>query len=158
MDLTIQKALEHLANANYAGYFEEMDKVAMPKQWQAPYANHKGVFIAGQAPWNFYQQLDTLAHEILKELEKIQGKLDELKSPSKTSDFKEQALTMLEEGCAEEALKIIIPNTRGTKMHPTVIAINTSFKEYEKDKLAGKDVRGQLQDIISRITELLEKL
>jgi hypothetical protein len=66
MNLTIQKALAHLQNANYSGYFEEMDKV-VPAHLQVEgteYANFKGIFIAGQAPWNFYKFLSEFSHKL----------------------------------------------------------------------------------------------
>lgn len=69
MDKTIQEALQHLQNANYMRYFEEMDKV-VPSSLQNPYQEHKGKFIAGQAAWNFYQQLEVFAKEVDRSLKK----------------------------------------------------------------------------------------
>jgi hypothetical protein len=37
MNPHITQALEHLQKANYAGYFEEIDKVAMPPYLQIKY-------------------------------------------------------------------------------------------------------------------------
>ncbi|NJL13158.1 MAG: CHAT domain-containing protein [Microscillaceae bacterium] len=65
MHPNIQQALKNLENANIAGYFEEMDRVEMPTiQIKSTYARFKGVFMAGQAPWNFSQQLETFAKEV----------------------------------------------------------------------------------------------
>ncbi|GAB4398587.1 MAG: hypothetical protein OHK0053_17530 [Microscillaceae bacterium] len=59
----IQTALAHLENANYAGYFEAMDQMEMPKPLRSTYAQLKGVFLAGQPPWDYAQKLETLARE-----------------------------------------------------------------------------------------------
>jgi hypothetical protein len=67
MNFNIQKALSHLQDANYADYFEEMDKV-VPQNLQTPYQEHKGKFIAGQAPYNFHQMLEVFAREVEKAL------------------------------------------------------------------------------------------
>jgi GTPase SAR1 family protein/class 3 adenylate cyclase len=69
MKQNIQSALSHLQNANYAGYFEEMDKVEIPDSLKNTYATHKGVFMSGQAPWNFHQLLETFTREV----EKLRG-------------------------------------------------------------------------------------
>lgn len=90
--------------------------------------------------------------------EKEVSNKDFMTKEKNNKDFINQAHDYLEDGEIGEALKMIIQNTRGTKIHPIVIAINVSYKEYEKDKLAGKNVSGQLQDITTRVTELLEKL
>lgn len=67
MHPNIQSALKHLQNANLTGYFEEMDKV-VPDAMRHTFNTHKGVFIAGQAPWNFHQQLEVFAGEVNKGL------------------------------------------------------------------------------------------
>jgi internalin A len=67
MHTTIQKALEHLQEANHSGYFEEMDKV-VPLSMQTTYQELKGKFITGQAPWNFHQQLEIFARYVDKVL------------------------------------------------------------------------------------------
>lgn len=157
MNPHIEKALAYLLRINYAGYFEEMDKVGIPEEFQYAYATNKGMFITGQKPWDFPQTLKTLAMQISAGLEKTPVELKTTKIQV-VSDYKSQAYSYLEEGEIGEALKTIIPNTRETEMHPTVIAINVSYKEYEKDKLAGKSVVGQLEDITVRLTKLLEKL
>lgn len=64
---TIPKALKYLQNANYSGYFEEMDKV-VPVNMQTPYQEHKGKFIADKVAWNFHQILETFAREVDKAL------------------------------------------------------------------------------------------
>jgi Flp pilus assembly protein TadD len=69
MQPSIQQAIAALQNANYAGYFEEMDKI-VPVSLQNPYQEHKGKFIAGNYPYNFYQQLEVFAREVDKELNK----------------------------------------------------------------------------------------
>lgn len=63
----IARALQHLQQANYAGYFDEMDEVVPPSLMHA-HQTHKGVFIAGQQPFNFYQQLETFAKQVEKTL------------------------------------------------------------------------------------------
>jgi hypothetical protein len=63
----IEKAIAALQNANYAGYFEEMDKV-VPVSLQNPYQEHKGKFMSGNYPYNFYQQLEVFAREVDKSL------------------------------------------------------------------------------------------
>lgn len=66
MHSTIQKALTHLQNAYYVGYFEEMDKVHIPAQCQNPYATQKAIFTSGQPiPHDFSQKLEVLAKQIM---------------------------------------------------------------------------------------------
>jgi hypothetical protein len=156
IDMNLKKILEKIEENNYQGYFDEMDKVAIPSHFKPQYAQKKGIFISGQAPFDFHGQLTTLTREIFKSLViKVEEEKDN--TPISTPDFKEEAYKLLEDGSPCEALKVIMKHTRGTKIHPTVIAINASCKEYEKDKLAGRNVNGRLEDITSRVTELLEK-
>jgi hypothetical protein len=68
MNSIIQKALSLLEEGNYVGYFEEMDNV-VPKNMRTPYQEHKGKFMAGQAPYNFHQMLEVFAREVEKALE-----------------------------------------------------------------------------------------
>jgi predicted DNA-binding protein YlxM (UPF0122 family) len=63
----IGKALKYLENANYAGYFEEMDKVVSVSH-NTTYSELKGKFIAGNTPYNFHQLLSTFAREVNKNL------------------------------------------------------------------------------------------
>lgn len=154
----ITKVLEKLQNANYAGYFDEMDKINIPYHLQPIYSQHKGVFIGGHAPWNFHEQLDTFAKQVFLELGKINKKIGDHSDPNSSADYILQADQLLEDGEVSKALKVIIPNTRGTEIHPTVIAINISYNEYEKDKLAGKNVQGQLADLAEKTTKLLKLL
>jgi hypothetical protein len=65
----IEKALAHLQNANYAGYFEEMNDV-VPVSMMTVFQEHKGIFIAGKAPFNFHQILEIFAKEVNRTLEK----------------------------------------------------------------------------------------
>jgi hypothetical protein len=69
-NLNIQKALSHLEEANHAGYFTEMDKVEMPKHLKPVFAQHKAVFVAGAAPFNFHQILTVFAAEVERNLPK----------------------------------------------------------------------------------------
>jgi len=65
LHFTIQKALKHLENANYSGYFEEMDKVIFRN---TIYSELKGKFIAGATPYNFHQLLSTFARDVNEKL------------------------------------------------------------------------------------------
>ncbi|MDX2302579.1 MAG: effector-associated domain EAD1-containing protein [Microscillaceae bacterium] len=67
MHPNIQQALKHLQNANLKGYFKEMDKV-VPDSMRHTLDTHKGIFIAGQAPWDFHQKLELFAEEVDKKL------------------------------------------------------------------------------------------
>jgi Flp pilus assembly protein TadD len=71
MQPSIQKAIAALQNANYAGYFEEMDKV-VPVSLQNKFAELRMQFISGDTTWKFYQQLEEFAKVVDKGLsEKI---------------------------------------------------------------------------------------
>ena len=67
MHQIIQNALKHLQNAQYAGYFEKMDKV-MPLvtalATQANYTDLKNAFIAGDTTFKFATQLEIFAKEV----------------------------------------------------------------------------------------------
>lgn len=65
----IEKALTCLQNADYAGYFEEMDKVEMPKESQNPYATNKSIYYSGQPiPHDFAQKLEVFAKDVNRAL------------------------------------------------------------------------------------------
>jgi hypothetical protein len=68
MNSCIKKALNNLENAKISGYFKEMDKVVIPKNLKHVYAQHKGVFTSGLAPWNFHEHLETFARQVGTEL------------------------------------------------------------------------------------------
>ncbi|WP_338793455.1 caspase family protein [Bernardetia sp. MNP-M8] len=72
MNPIIEKALGCLENANYAGYFDEIDKISIPKSLKTIYATYKGKFIAGKDEWNFDQQLRAFSSELNKQLEENQ--------------------------------------------------------------------------------------
>lgn len=65
----IEKALTCLQNADYAGYFDEMDKVEMPKESQNPYATNKSIYYSGQPiPHDFAQKLEVFAKDVNRAL------------------------------------------------------------------------------------------
>jgi small GTP-binding protein len=64
----VATALKSLENANYAGYFEEMDNVEIPVESKAIYQELKTKMITGNAPFNFEQSLRLFAREIDKNL------------------------------------------------------------------------------------------
>ena len=65
---TIQKALTRLEEATYQGYFEEMDKLALPAYLKGLYNQLKLQFISSPTSWTFNQQLETFAREANKYL------------------------------------------------------------------------------------------
>ena len=70
MNPIIKRALFYLENANYAGYFEELDKISMPFILKNSYSTHKGKFIAGKCDWDFAQQLSAFSSELDAQLPK----------------------------------------------------------------------------------------
>ena len=68
MNPHITKALKSLENANYSGYFEEMDKVEISKLLKPIYAEHKSKFMQGLRTYDFSQILETFAREVDKAL------------------------------------------------------------------------------------------
>ena len=64
MNPNIQKALRALENANMSGYFSSMDKIEMPVDLKDFYGKHKKVFISGQAPFDFAEQLRVFADQL----------------------------------------------------------------------------------------------
>lgn len=85
MHKTIQKALSNLENANFAGYFDEMDKIQdqIPSHLKPIYATHKNKFIAGQKEWDFHQQLAVFAKHLTQGTQAEQ-KTDEADSSTQT--------------------------------------------------------------------------
>lgn len=68
MHPNITQALAHLKEANYTGYFEEMDNV-VPANLRPLYNELKGKFMAGKQEWNFDQQLRTFAKQAQDQLD-----------------------------------------------------------------------------------------
>ena len=69
---SIQNAVDNLRSANYAGYFEEIDKI-IPFSLMSVYNEHKGKFIAGKTPWNFSQQLEVFTLVVKESLKDDKG-------------------------------------------------------------------------------------
>jgi hypothetical protein len=86
MNNNIKKALDYLEEANYAGYFEEMDKITMPPHLKPVYAQHKSIFIAGAAPYNFHQILTVFAKDFDLHLSNENPKTDN-PQPSKPKNY-----------------------------------------------------------------------
>jgi len=59
----VRKALTHLQNANYAGYFEEMRPI-IPDELTFRYNQLREEFISGAYPFNFHQKLMTFAQSV----------------------------------------------------------------------------------------------
>lgn len=68
MDKIINKALENLEGADYAKFFEEIDKVIdkMPSHMKTLYNEHRGRFMANKEDWNFAQQLELFVKTLKK--------------------------------------------------------------------------------------------
>jgi len=62
-----EKVLQYLQHANYAGYFEEMDKV-VPQSLQGKLSELRMQFISGDTNWKFNQQLEDFAKFVDKTL------------------------------------------------------------------------------------------
>ncbi len=65
METIIRQAIDYLREANYAGYFEEMDKVIVPDHLKTPYIANKNKFISGKYEWIFYQELEVFSKLLL---------------------------------------------------------------------------------------------
>lgn len=78
MNPIIEKALQQLQKANYAGYFDELDKImdafTLSMQDTAMYAEHKGKFISGVYPYNFPSLLDVFAKQLDRNINVAQVK------------------------------------------------------------------------------------
>lgn len=96
MNTHIQKALDCIENADMAGYFEEMDKVEMPKHLKPIYAQHKKIFVLGAAPYDFSEKLEVFAKQVLAEFEKNNQQLDSReKTPDKENLCQIPSITQL---------------------------------------------------------------
>ncbi len=111
MNESIQKALKALEQANTAGYFEEMDKVEIPTHLKPTYAQFKGVFMHGQAPWDFSQKLETFA-QVVNQAQNQGSKSDELDKKA----LKEEVLLLIPKDIDEafEKLDELLGETNGT--------------------------------------------
>jgi len=67
MNERTQKALTHLQNANYAGYFEEMSPI-IPEELTFRYNQLRAEFVSGNYPYNFYQKLMIFAQQVEENL------------------------------------------------------------------------------------------
>ena len=157
MNTTIQKALKHLENANYAGYFEELDKISLPAQFRTTYAEHKGKFISGSYPYNFHQQLEVFSKAVDKQLVDM-GVVEMPIENTLPTNFKDTAYALLDDGNLSELIKFLLKEGRGKDWYSTITAINVSFKEYENEKLIGANTAGRLETITHRLTLFLNKL
>ena len=122
MQPSIQKAIAALQNANYAGYFEEMDKI-VPVSLQNPYQEHKGKFMSGNYPYNFYQQLEVFAREVDKSIKnepanKKGSEADDILAAHKKERIEEikKQLVMLNKLKSEWEEKEILENNPNEKM------------------------------------------
>lgn len=64
MNPIIKQALVCLENANYTGYFEELDKIPMPSILKNSYSTSKNDFIDGVRGFRFVQQLQVFAKSL----------------------------------------------------------------------------------------------
>lgn len=80
---SIQKALEALHNANYVGYFSEIETV-VPASMRTTYQELKSKFMAGRSDWNFAQQLEIFARETERRLGDLSN------TPEPTQQFNKQ--------------------------------------------------------------------
>jgi hypothetical protein len=62
--MSVQKALQHLEEANIAGFFEEIDKLSLPSGQKPLYAQLKQRFVGGYAGFDFISQLKVFAGSI----------------------------------------------------------------------------------------------
>lgn len=62
MRLEIKKALNHLDNANYPDYFEELNKI-VPSNLQTQLSELRNDFISGNNDWKLVQKLKLFAQE-----------------------------------------------------------------------------------------------
>ncbi len=75
MNSLLQKALEHLENADYAKYFEELDKIEMPDLGNKnAYSALKKTFIWQSATWEYTEKLQVFAQSLIP------------KTPNQTAD------------------------------------------------------------------------
>jgi hypothetical protein len=137
MNKHLQQALKHLEDANYSGYFEEMDKVEMPKYLKPIYAEHKSKFMQGLRTHDFSQQLNVFAGEVDKELdnesfvgirETIDFTIRRLKTLEKHIA---EAFTLLEETETQERLATT-PNER-KRMQLEMTYIRENLKKFEAE-------------------------
>lgn len=73
-------------------------------------------------------------------------------------DIKEQARELLEDGEIKQTIKLLLKYYRNKDLYPTLIAINVSFKNYNDDKIKGLNVKGQIEDISSRLSEVIAQM
>ncbi len=74
MNENIQQALESLADANIAGYFEQLEQVEIPLSLKATYTGLKSTFIQGLKTADFDQRLALFARDVEKAQEKSDTK------------------------------------------------------------------------------------
>ncbi len=80
MHNTINKALQQLELADFAGYFDTLDALlnSMPDNQKTTYHQLKNNFIAGFTPPDFAPRLKTFARDIKRHLEKITDKASDV--------------------------------------------------------------------------------
>jgi len=65
----------------------------------------------------------------------------------------EEIRELFEDGELEDAIKAFIILTRGTNFYNIATPINISYRQYQKDKMAGLDLKGTLEKITQNFTD-----
>lgn len=145
----IDKAISMVNNLQIPDYFEfmksQIGENAMLMQLQQ-------AFVMGKTDVSFYNQLISLSKMLLTDSNVVEN------ATRVTTDYKQKAFELLENGEIADLLRLLLDNNRGKSSYGTIAAINISYKEYEKDRLVGKNTTGDLQDITDRLSQLLTKL
>jgi len=150
MDKAIQRALTHLQNANYTGYFEEMDK-AIPANMRNMFNQLQNQFIAGKTDWDFSQKLENYAKRVEKAISQTNNE-----PIADTNEGIQNIYQHLESNDLAKAIKEFLALTRGTKHYNNAININIRYKEYLENVNKNFDVSGKLEKISNDFVNMLQ--
>lgn len=152
MNSNIKNALECLENADYSGYFEEMDKIT-PRKLGNRFSELRMQFIAGDTNYKFASQLKEFARLVDKELginnHKIEKKINvEIKIDTPFALFDEQSkeafLKSLSELLNISQVEIkILSCTKGS----VILIVEMSLESYNKLKSQSPNILKSLKII-----------
>lgn len=158
MNTNIQKALQHLQQANFAGYFEEMDKIVPPSK-KTLFAQLRGQFVSGKQDYNFDQQLNIFAQDVasLVEDDSVGTGSNNVVDKVDFSNIKKQIMRGDVKGALKQVTEMV--ETSNDKMRINqIIMINSRFNSINSSTMSHDEVSRNRAQIIQDLLNLMDDM